>query len=44
MLKLDNKQVCNGYKYNGSSTIMVLRLKNHVKQFNTNTLEVFAQN
>ena len=41
MLKLNNRQVCNGYKYINSFT---LRLKNHVKQFNANTLEVFAQN
>ena len=32
MLKLDNKQVCNGYKYNGSSTII------------SQILDVFAQN
>ena len=37
MLKLNNRQVCNGYKY-------ILRLKIHVKFFNTNTVELFSQN
>ena len=38
MLKLNNRQVCNGYKYINSFTII------RVKQFNTNTVELFSQN
>ena len=46
MLKLNNRQVCNGYKYINSFTIMaqILRLKIHVNFFNTNTVELFSQN